>query len=398
MILCVTLVFVLCLPILGCGGASGASQTSAQAEEQASAASADWYASIPQDVPVVDFRTDPEDPGSVENFRAAQEQLEELVRAFTPKVYVIGLDFSWDYLDTSLFWVKAWSDDITYDHDPDDAYNSTYHGMVEFEYNCAPEDVVGMQAQIDAVAGEILSLIPEGADDWTRALYIHDELVRRVTYDPQVKADEAAPGSLHCRDIYGALVEGNAVCVGYAYAFDYLCRQAGVLVDLMLTDDMVHIYTAFAVEQQDAWSWCYVDPTWSDFDEADVYGNAYVDHSYFGISEEEMESYDSHDIAMSSYSGFDSSLNWYVRTNNYLYDASYESILAAFGRQYANGGNYLEIRLDTDELHQQARDFLFGNDCAGLSSILTDLGYFGQYIYRYNDAANTIGVGINAPA
>ena len=359
-------------------------------------AEAPWYESIPKDIPVVDFRSDPDDPTSNGRFLDARDELDRLIGDFAPEVYVIGLNPSWSFFDPSQFWLEGYTNMTAYSYDPDDEYNSTQHGIVSFSYNCTPEERDAMQAQVDAATQEILARIPAGADDWTAALAIYDELVRRITYDPAVKAG-TGEGSLHCQDIYGALVERNAVCMGYAYAFDHLCELAGVAANLVLSDDGTHIYSAFAEQWDDgSWHWCFVDPTWGDIDQADASGRAYVDHSYFGVSEEEIERYESHDVRMSAFIGYDASLNWHVRTGAYLYDASYESIRPVFAQQYAAGGNYLEVRFDTDEAYRQACDSLFANDCATLHAMLGELGCDGALRYWTNDVARTVGVGINA--
>lgn len=355
-----------------------------------------WYESIPEDIPVVDFRSDPDDPTSNDRFLDARDELYRLIDAFTPEVYVIGLNPSWSFFDPSQFWLEGYTNMTAYSYDPDDEYNSTQHGIVSFSYNCTPEERDAMQAQVDAATQEILACIPADADDWTAALVIYDELVRRITYDPAVKAG-TGEGSLHCQDIYGALVEHNAVCMGYAYAFDHLCELAGVAANLVLSDDGSHIYSAFAEQWDDgSWHWCFVDPTWGDIDQADASGRAYVDHSYFGVSEEEIERYESHDVRMSAFIGYDASLNWHTRTGAYLYDASYESIRSVFAQQYAAGGNYLEVRFDTDEAYRQACDSLLADDCATLHAMLGEIGCDGALRYWTNDTAKTICVGLNA--
>lgn len=355
-----------------------------------------WYESIPEDIPVVDFRSDPNDPTSNDRFLDARDELYRLIDAFTPEVYVIGLNPSWSFFDPSQFWLEGYANMTAYSYDPDDEHNSTQHGIVSFSYNCTPEERDAMQAQVDAATQEILACIPADADDWTAALVIYDELVRRITYDPAVKAG-TGEGSLHCQDIYGALVERNAVCMGYAYAFDHLCELAGVAANLVLSDDGTHIYSAFAERWDDgSWHWCFVDPTWGDIDQADAGGRAYVDHSYFGVSEEEIERYESHDVRMSAFIGYDASLNWHVRTGAYLYDASYESMRSVFAQQYAASGNCLEVRFDTDEAYRQACDSLFANDCATLHAMLGELGCDGALRYWTNDTAKTICVGLNA--
>ena len=73
--------------------------------------------------------------------------------------------------------------------------------------------------ELDRAAAAILAKIPANADEWETAKIVHDEIGRMAAYDHSLEGR-------HIRDIYGVLKEGSAVCVGYAYAFDYILEQA----------------------------------------------------------------------------------------------------------------------------------------------------------------------------
>ena len=136
-----------------------------------------------------------------------------------------------------------------------------FEGYVSFTYNCTAEEIPEMQAEIDETAEEILSKIPSGADQWEAARIIHDELCRRVTYDQSLKGE-------HIRDIYGALVEGSAVCVGYAYAFDYLMEKAvsDSSCGTLESDDRTHAWNLVRFQEGDDDYALFLDVTWDDTD------------------------------------------------------------------------------------------------------------------------------------
>ena len=119
---------------------------------------------------------------------------------------------------------------------------------------------------VKAAAKEILSHITDDMTDYEKALYIHDALAAHITYED---GDNA-------HDIYGALVEGKAVCEGYAEAYQYLLREAGI---------QSYVVTGTANGGAHAWNYVrldgkyyQVDLTWDDQGE-ELY------HAYFGLTD-----------------------------------------------------------------------------------------------------------------
>lgn len=75
------------------------------------------------------------------------------------------------------------------------------------------------QAALNAAIEEILGGMPTDlTSDDERALWLHDALAARIEYVPGAN-DQTA---------YGALVEGRAVCTGYARAYQLLLREMGI--------------------------------------------------------------------------------------------------------------------------------------------------------------------------
>lgn len=143
----------------------------------------------------------------------------EAVRNMEPSVYVKNrVRFDRPELDVSCFWVSGVVDRI-HSIPPEEGQDYAFGGMVYFEYNCEMSDIPVMQKEIDRAAAAILAKIPANADEWETAKIVHDEIGRMAAYDHSLEGR-------HIRDIYGVLKEGSAVCVGYAYAFDYILEQA----------------------------------------------------------------------------------------------------------------------------------------------------------------------------
>ena len=73
------------------------------------------------------------------------------------------------------------------------------------------------QEKVDAVVRELLKTASYGQTEYERERILHDALAERVSYVDGANA----------HNLYGALVEGKAVCEGYSRAFQYLLYQAG---------------------------------------------------------------------------------------------------------------------------------------------------------------------------
>ncbi len=72
-----------------------------------------------------------------------------------------------------------------------------------------------------------------------KALYIHDYLAAHYEYDTR----DPLSGTDPCRyDMYSFLVEGRAVCEGYALTFLYFMKQLGIPCATVPRDSMCHMW------------------------------------------------------------------------------------------------------------------------------------------------------------
>lgn len=121
------------------------------------------------------------------------------------------------------------------------------------------------------VATILNDCIQEDMEDWQKALAIHDHLALRSIYDD----------SLELHSGYDLLVEGTAVCSGYASLYQDLLLREGIPCLQVESDEMDHAWNLVQLEG----NWYHVDVTWDD-PSPDIYGM--VDHSYFLKTDEEM--------------------------------------------------------------------------------------------------------------
>jgi len=95
--------------------------------------------------------------------------------------------------------------------------------------------------------------------DYRKEKRIHDYLVRTVKYDLKTK-DTGDNDNAYSS--YGALVEGKAVCNGYAQAMKLLCDLSGVQCEMIsgTADGENHAWNLVKLSG----SWYHVDVTWDD--------------------------------------------------------------------------------------------------------------------------------------
>lgn len=113
------------------------------------------------------------------------------------------------------------------------------------------------KSKYDAKVSEITNGL-SGKSDYEKAKIIHDRLIDTVTYTP-TENDQTS---------YGALVEGKAVCNGYAKAYQHLLLKVGIPA-WFVTGSSINPNTN--TPEPHAWNlakidgqWYYTDVTWDD--------------------------------------------------------------------------------------------------------------------------------------
>ena len=103
-------------------------------------------------------------------------------------------------------------------------------------------------------ANEILcALLPVDAA-CEKAKIIADWMIENISYEDNEEANTA----------YGALINKKAVCDGYAKAYDFLCKKAGLETIYVLSNEstMNHAWNMIRIEDK----WYHIDVTWMEGD------------------------------------------------------------------------------------------------------------------------------------
>lgn len=132
-------------------------------------------------------------------------------------------------------------------------------------YTMTGTELESAKTAFESAVDEILAGLSASMSDYDKELYLHDALAARVTYIESTNAHNS----------YGALVEGKAVCEGYAEALQYLLHRAGIQ-SFIATGNAggPHAWNYVLIDGE----YYHVDLTWNDQDSA-------LYHAYFNVSD-----------------------------------------------------------------------------------------------------------------
>ncbi|MDD3193829.1 MAG: transglutaminase domain-containing protein [Oscillospiraceae bacterium] len=122
-----------------------------------------------------------------------------------------------------VFWIdkSGISFSPQYDTDGDSIYIRGFSLQVTFTAS----------ASLSASLEQAVNAILQGASgtDYDKMRYFHDAILAQCVYD---SAAASSYDPMAC-EAYGALVEGSAICEGYAKAFKLLCNRAGIPCEII---------------------------------------------------------------------------------------------------------------------------------------------------------------------
>ena len=150
------------------------------------------------------------------------------------------------------------------------------------QYTMTGSELLKARAEFDDAVEFMISGIAPNISDFEKENILHDRLAAAVTY---VKTDNS-------HNAYGALVEGKAVCDGYAEAYQYLLRKVGI-------QSFIAFGSSKYTEEGHAWNYVridgkyyHVDVTWDD-------KKSVIHYAYLNLSDDLIT--EDHDIDEAEY-------------------------------------------------------------------------------------------------
>lgn len=286
-------------------------------------------------------------------------------------IYEAIVAFKNDHPD--IFWLK--NTFTYYDYD-----GSTH---IELAYITSGDALDEQKENFNTALSSFVDNATMYYSEYEREKYVNDFIVDNCEYDTEAAKSDYTTGNVSTA--YGVLVEGKAICEGYARAFQLLCNKLGIeCVSVTgMTDNVGHAWNCARIDGD----WCQVDVTWNDS------GNEVDRYYYFNLTDEQM--YATHrpddyfaDIEPENYNNDENlignlyipectttSHNYYMNTASMLYDfddETYDNIVTNLALAALNGDKYFSLYV-SDSLD-------FGET---YSKLIND-----AYIINYIDSAN----------
>ncbi|MFG6356758.1 MAG: hypothetical protein K1W26_08060 [Acetatifactor sp.] len=245
---------------------------------------------------------------------------------------------------------------------------------IEFSgsYTCDAMECADKWEQIEDAAGALLAQAPAGEDDYEKARYVYETLIRNTDYVLD------APDN---QNLYSVLVNGASVCQGYAKATQYLLNHLGIpclLVQGQVQPGEGHAWNMLCLDGD----YYYMDTTWGDAsyrqaedDDQDGGWIPQVNYDYLCVTTSQLLRTHTPDMGVPLPECTATRDNYYVREGCLLEDCGEEAIRQAFDRAVAAGRQEISLKCTQESVYRQLLEHLIedkevfsylGQDCSTL--------------------------------
>ncbi len=259
---------------------------------------------------------------------------------------------------------------------------------LKLTYTMSVEERVFARKALENRCKTLLETLSPTMTAFQKELALHDALIAQCTYDEAAAADKQPlttyPSSFTA---YGALVEGKAVCEGYAHAMQYLLEAAGVTATVVTGHDaqgQPHMWNAVVLEG-DVY---HLDATWNDAEDLPTY-------AYFNLNDEELKrthTVDGHNFGLKDAAATEQ--NYYRMTDSYLDTLRIEDIAGHIAARFADGEETVHLRF-SDSTFSNALFFVRSTHWFAdtVSAYLPDgMSFSDKYRFAFNETYKTIAI------
>lgn len=284
--------------------------------------------------------------------------------------------------------------------------SSTFGFLLHSEYNYtavqlysrySPDELALRMKELKEKVNSFYLSLDSDMSEFARELEIHDYILKNCEYDESVDfTSQENYEKTDAFDVYGALVNGVAVCEGYSRAFELLCNGVGIrCINLIGTSqDELHMWSAVVLDGD----WYYVDTTWDDIeDKAFMYDYFNInekqlkkDHEFSAIASEMTDEQINGDGDLNALtSNFyipkcdNTAFNYYVRKSAHLTNYDGKEVVNSLLKAATDKEDYFHFYIDPDE---------FTYDYAVDSLFYSYPQYFFNYISTVNESLSDYSI------
>lgn len=233
------------------------------------------------------------------------------------------------------------------------------------DYTLTPQEAKEQHRELRAAASKIIGALDADMTDYEKVLYFHDTIITNCVYDSENK---------NCYNAYGCLVEGRAVCEGYAMAMDYLCEKAGLYSALESGESV----NSAGISQSHIWNKINVDGKWYNFDltwddPISSFGSEYVRYDYFALTDEDISK--SHTVKKNRFVNYhpaeNDEMNFFKKNGLYISDEQQteEVMVTAFEYMLGAGRMAVSVRCSGELFESTVAHLLSQSDRSGSHNV-----------------------------
>jgi len=255
------------------------------------------------------------------------------------------------------------------------SYNITQRSntlVISFDYTITKLELEMAKLKAKEVVQQIIT---SDMRDFDKELAIHDYIVHHVAYEQSTILDDAV------FTIYGALINGKAVCHGYAEAFQYMAYLAGLnskIVFGTVKVDGVPIGHAWNMIELDG-NYYHVDTTWND--PVSSVGIHSISYDYFNVTDQDLRA--THTWNMSEYErGTGTLYNYYTYHN--LEVLGTEGLRSYLQNEFNKGSKVITIKVKGVQMTMEI-----------LKKVLARCYGYGSVSYNVNPSTNVVHITVH---
>lgn len=318
-----------------------------------------------------------------ESVRVMYGQIEEYADSATEEIFAVDGELSYRQLYEGIYAYKEDHPEVFWLTNSCKFYYEDGSTYISLNFLMDYQTRLNAQSELDAKVSEIVANAPTDATQFELELYAHDYIIDNCEYD--FEAAESDEIEDNASSAYGALIEGKAICEGYARAFQLLCNELGVeCVNIFGTDDdNNHMWNGVQIEGD----WYQVDVTWDDTEDEQKNIAQYL---YFNLDDEKM--YQDHqaselyeNISDEEYENTTANCNLYVpqcSATEYNYHLYYGSLITDIDDSSQIVSGIAQAAKENRELYYLTADSSL--DLNEVSSQLIEDGYIAEWISSAN--------------
>lgn len=230
---------------------------------------------------------------------------------------------------------------------------------IEFSgsYTCDSQECADRWERISEAAGALLAQAPAEGDDYEKARFVYETLIRSTDYVLD------APDS---QNLYSVLVNGASVCQGYAKATQYLLNCLGIpcmLVQGQVEPGEGHAWNLLCLDGE----YYYMDTTWGDASYRQAEGVdeeqgwiPQVNYDYLCVTTQQLlrTHTPSKDVPLPECTATRD--NYYVREGCLLDECEETVLRQAFDRAVSAGRQEISLKCTEESVYRQLLDHLIG--------------------------------------